>query len=129
LGDPKQGVELYEWPVPVKYPEQNILGFSEGLVSRQEPNSGLYGFVDQQGEWWIAPHFKSVSGFNSGLAAVKFEDQNGALHHGFVDRNGQLLGTFPGEVEAFRYGLAAVGVSNSQNQYINQHGQWVWPKR
>lgn len=65
--------------------------FSEGLLALREEPNGKFGFVDTTGEFVIEPQFNSARNFAEGLAAVSWHDANDKLHHGFINRAGEVI--------------------------------------
>ena len=61
--------------------------FSEGLAAVRIPDGGsnLYGYIDETGNWAIAPNYLYAFSFENGLAYVKTEDGRG----GYIDRDGK----------------------------------------
>ena len=60
--------------------------FSEGLASARK--DGLYGFLNLQGEWVIAPAYSNTSNFSEGIAMV-VDAQSGKL--GGIDSSGKTI--------------------------------------
>ena len=51
--------------------------FSEnGLCKAKDAQTGLYGFIDINGEWVIQPQYKSVTDFSDGEDSVAIVDDN-----------------------------------------------------
>ena len=61
--------------------------FSEGVapVFVREDGKLLGGYIDEQGNWFLAPNYKHVTPFENGLAYVKTTDGRG----GYIDRGGK----------------------------------------
>ncbi|SMP51403.1 WG repeat-containing protein [Anoxynatronum buryatiense] len=49
-------------------------GFQEGLIPVRETDSGLYGYMNMEGEIVIAPQFTLAQPFSEGLAAVALDE-------------------------------------------------------
>ena len=73
--------------------------FSEGLAHARDMSTGLYGYIDRNGEWAIAAKWDDprtrASTFRGGLAAVgvKWKDKRGNTrrHRLFLDRSGEVV--------------------------------------
>ncbi|MCR4757119.1 MAG: WG repeat-containing protein [Butyrivibrio sp.] len=84
--------------------------------------SGLYGYIDTEGEYLVTPCFSEAREFSEGYAAVK--DDNGKW--GFIDSNGEIVIAPQYEfVGDFKEGVAKVendqnlqGVIDANNNYI-----------
>ena len=66
--------------------------FNNGLLPLQDAATGLYGFVDSSGSWFLSPRWQNVlpGGFTSGYTAV--QDENGLW--GVIGTVGQQLFPF-----------------------------------
>jgi len=53
--------------------------FSEGLAPVKDRTSGLWGYIDRQGQWVIAPQFDAAYSFSDGLAGVNLGGKRGFL--------------------------------------------------
>lgn len=53
--------------------------FSEGLAPVQDRASGLWGYIDRQGQWAVAPQFDAAYSFSDGLAGVNVGGQRGFI--------------------------------------------------
>jgi hypothetical protein len=67
------------------------LWFGDGLAPMRDGKSLLWGFIDAQGHWAIAPQFQVVGSFREGLAPVEQLDSRDRLRLGFIDRTGKLV--------------------------------------
>ncbi|MFH1875804.1 MAG: WG repeat-containing protein [Candidatus Omnitrophota bacterium] len=69
--------------------------FSEGLavVGVHDTKSGRqrYGYLDEKGNFAIAPQFYAAGPFSEGLAAVKFSEGYNANNWGYIDRTGKVI--------------------------------------
>ncbi|MBR3327541.1 MAG: WG repeat-containing protein, partial [Atopobiaceae bacterium] len=63
--------------------------FSGGLAAARDPKSGLWGYVDTNGEWAIEPRYAEAASFSQGAAAVRSNDAS--LRWGAVDATGEWL--------------------------------------
>ena len=105
--------------------------FANGQVYAkcQDYHSKLWGFIDNNGHWWILPKFVDVGGFYEGLAAVK--DPTNKLW-GYINIYNKYI--IPPEFTCVRYfseGLAPVLVGGNSESctggkwgYINTQNQW-----
>ena len=83
--------------------------FSDGVYPCRDSN-GLYGFVNQYGDWHIAPQFQEASSFSSGLAAVRMDEV-----WGYINIEGEFI--IPAQyvsVLDFVDGYAAVTISDTR---------------
>ena len=82
---------------------------------------GLYGFIDENGDWLVKPKFDYAVSFYEGVAKVKCDSL-----YGFIDKNGDWLAE-PKFVQAmdFSEGLAAVTENGYLWGYINEQGEYV----
>ena len=98
----------------------SFLGEQFALAGDKE--SGLYGYVNQSGEYLVEPCFSEARGFSEGYAAVM--DDNGKW--GFIDSNGKIVispqyesvGDFKEGVAAVKNSQNLVGVVNKDNNYV-----------
>lgn len=67
------------------------LWFRDGLAPLRDEATQLWGYIDAQGEWSIAPQFQVAGGFSEGLAPVHELDSHDRLRLGFIDRTGKLV--------------------------------------
>ena len=65
--------------------ENTISDFSNDLARMKK--SGLYGFINKQGEWVVEPIYSNVSDYSNGYAWVKTE--SGSEH--FLDLSGSII--------------------------------------
>ncbi|MDR1648416.1 MAG: WG repeat-containing protein [Zoogloeaceae bacterium] len=89
--------------------------------------NGVYGYVDQKGEWAIPPRFEVANFFqDDGAAWVRFEGRFGR-----IDRKGgwALLPTLTHVSPLAENGLARARDGNSKFGFINAKGEWVIPPR
>ncbi|MEG4212107.1 WG repeat-containing protein [Microcoleus sp. S13_B4] len=62
----------------------NPRSFNEGLAAVRASKG--WGYINQAGEWAIAPQFSAAGSFSEGLAAVKRDGKSG-----FINQAGNLL--------------------------------------
>lgn len=102
--------------------------FSEGLCPVQDKANNLWGYVDIEGEYIIAPAFHAALPFSEGLAAIK--DESGFYR--FIDKTGKVKITgnivsverrFRDELPGFRDRLALVLFDNSIYALINPQAE------
>lgn len=99
------------------------------LYSAQDPDSGLWGFLNAQRQWVITPRFSTVPGlFVDGLACVKDADSG---RFGYIDQSGEwaLDPVYP-RANMFGEGLAFVQApsgdsAGSLGGWIDTEGNWV----
>ena len=75
------GSEIYRGPSHVGY---SLHVFQDGLYPCRGSN-GLYGYMNEMGEWHITPQFQEASSFSSGLAGVKTNDL-----WGYINTEGEI---------------------------------------
>jgi hypothetical protein len=63
---------------------ERVRGFSEGLAPVRI--NGLWGYIDREGEWKIAPRFDNACSFSEGYAGVSL---NG--YGGFINKEGDMV--------------------------------------
>ena len=95
--------------------------FSEGLADAGTNESGLFGYINKQGEWAIEPQFQETLRFTEGFAPVKLKEA-----WSYINKTGELM-TSPrfNYVGHFKNGLAKVR-ENMILGYINSAGEYVW---
>jgi WG containing repeat len=100
--------------------------FSEGLAVVQSVE-GLWGAIDQSGNWIVAPNFHQLYNFSQGLAqALELGYGQG---YGFINKNGNwVIPPQFGNVRYFSEDLAAVQIKGGWG-YIDQNGSVVIPPR
>ena len=95
--------------------------YGEGLFVAADTN-GLYGYIDIEGNWVIAPQFGGAGKFSEGLARIDATTNNDHripdIPLGYIDKTGQMVISLPqhesAEIRAywtaddFRDGLAKV---------------------
>ena len=64
---------------------QNIRSFSEGLAAVQAAN-GRWGFINEQQQWVIQPHYEEAKEFQAGKAPAKKSGK-----WGFINKRGEWL--------------------------------------
>ena len=57
------------------------------LASVQDPDTGLFGYIDKTGGWHIKPQFQRAYGFSEGRALVQLEDNSWT----YIDRTGAIV--------------------------------------
>lgn len=67
------------------------LWFRDGLAPMQDDVTKLWGYINAQGKWSIAPQFQVAGSFSEGLAPVEELDSHDRLRLGFIDRTGKLV--------------------------------------
>lgn len=104
--------------------------FSDGLAAVRDQETGLTGFIDNQGQWAITPRFEHIDGFSMGLARLQ-DDATG--RYGFIDKSGAwslepqfylVLGPFSEHVAPVLSDSEEHSGHNSCG-YINQSGGWA----
>jgi WG containing repeat len=100
--------------------------FSEGLAVVQS-EEGLWGAIDQSGNWVVTPKFNQLYNFSQGLAqALELGYGQG---YGFINKNGDwVIPPQFGDVRHFSEDLAAVQIESGWG-YIDQNGSVVIPPR
>ena len=78
------GEGSYAWAIPPRF--SLVADFSEGLACAQSAESGLWGFIDQQGSWAIPAQFSQARSFSAETAAV-YDERDGLW--GAVDAEGR----------------------------------------
>lgn len=68
---------------------KSIRAFSEGLAAVQDPETGLWGYIDEQGTVIISPRFTLAKSFDRDYAIVATTESDGLL--GLIDRNGNIV--------------------------------------
>ncbi|MDR2087771.1 MAG: WG repeat-containing protein [Clostridiales Family XIII bacterium] len=70
--------------IPARFAEVGFYGFSEGLASAKDAESGLWGFIDRSGEYVIPPSYSKQPGdFHEGLAFAWSDEE-----FAFIDKSG-----------------------------------------
>ena len=85
-------------------------GFSEGLASVLDVETGKFGFITQDGAWAISPQFTRAEPFCDGYALVLVDD---AL--AYIDRDGVAIELPPGKLDGARpsiWGMFPVAPEN-----------------
>lgn len=118
----KMGRVMREWPY--KHPSYRGGKFSEGLAVTKDDKSGLYGYLNFDGEWQIAPTFTEAGAFSEGIAAVLLAKRPVG---GYVNKQGRLVIEIPGvvRIDSFRCGLGWVETVDHKG-YVNRDQMWVW---
>jgi len=103
--------------------------FSEGIAGAKDPNTGRWGFVDEQGHWAIEPRFEyGVGDLSEGLARV--ED-------GYIDREGKhrfrlkhgSTGSRDFQLSNFADGRARVSTPDDLVGFLDAEGRMAIPAR
>ena len=81
------------YPVPGDFEDAH--GFHEGLAAARSPQNHLWGFIDHQGAWVIAPSYAAViEDFDQGRAVVSLGLANERGVEALIDRDGQVLARY-----------------------------------
>ncbi|MBN1630471.1 MAG: WG repeat-containing protein, partial [Thermoleophilia bacterium] len=102
-------------------------GFAEGLVAVRSTSNipFLAGYVDNVGNWVIAPQFDYAADFHEGLAAAA----NGSAKWGYVDETGAwVIEPQFGSAGDFHEGRAVVH-TDAKWGYIDKTGEVVIPMK
>ena len=76
-----------ELPEPLGGSDNNWYGFDEGVCPWQDEETGLWGYVDAQGNWVMEPTWAYASAFEGGYAVL--DDDQGQC--AVIDRGGNLV--------------------------------------
>ncbi|KHF37890.1 WG repeat-containing protein [Halalkalibacter okhensis] len=94
------------------------------LFSYRDSNSGLYGYINLDGEVIIPPQFDQAFDFVEGFGLVTVVI-DGMISSGFIDEKGEyIIGPRFVEASEFSEGLAAVS-TDQMIGYINKQGEIV----
>ena len=108
--------------VPIKYDTIYVNEFSLGLVAAEHETKKKWGFINEQGNWEIAPTFSYASNFSAnGLALVKVKDK-----YGYINRSGKMA--FPARFESssdFTKHDVTTAQMNGKSGIINTKGEWI----
>jgi len=100
--------------------------FQEGLAGIK--SNGLWGFIDNTGQFVIQPQYQHVGMFNNGYASAT---PQGAQGTGLIDQQGNMIiPPIYNDVYKFRDGLAWVSVGKNRGRYptlINLKNEQIWP--
>ncbi|GAC1029362.1 hypothetical protein thsps21_01890 [Pseudomonas sp. No.21] len=81
------------YPLPGDFEDAH--GFHEGLAAARSPQNHLWGFIDHQGAWVIAPTYAAViEDFDQGRAVVSLGPANARGVEALIDRDGQVLARY-----------------------------------
>lgn len=125
--------------------------FLDGLARAKDKNTGLFGFMDRNGDWSIKPIYKRCGDFSHGLAAVvvgggkktipELESVPGiefpavGSRFAFIDKAGKMVLT-PDVVGMTAdherplpqcQGELIQFKDGEKIGYMNRSGSWVWP--
>ena len=109
----------------------NKFPLTEGAETEMDPSikmapymdlvTGLYGYIDIEGQVVIEPRYQYAESFNEGVAVVAKSDSKGTFY-GFIDRKGDIVLPFKYDyARAFNEGLAVVS-QNGNLLIINKAG-------
>ncbi len=137
----RQTPEETEGPESTQQTQEEVINpvaYSGGsLYAAQEVTTELWGFLNAQRQWVIAPQFRSAGMFSEDLALV--QDTQSELW-GYVDASGEwaIEPVFP-SAAMFKEGLAFVQSSQAHGDdpidgiyyggFIDNSGQWAIPPR
>lgn len=95
----------------------------ENLYTYQDPDTGLWGYIDDSGKQVIKPQFKDALGFTEGAAPVCDVDTN---LWGYIDEGGEYI-VKPEYTEAYRFeeSRALVCTSDGKWGYIDNSGNYA----
>lgn len=78
----------------------NTFPFTEGAELKMDPHvkiapymdleSGLYGYIDINGQVLIEPRFRYAEAFNEGVAVIAESDSKGT-NYGYIDKKGDIV--------------------------------------
>lgn len=100
------------------------LGLFPARGPRNEDWVWLWGYIDREGHYVIAPQFRKAYVFSDGLAAVQRLDQT----YGYIDANGEFLPqieVISGFAPRFTEGLAPARADGGKVGFIDKQGNWV----
>lgn len=91
--------------------------FAEGMLGVQQ--GGRWGYVDEKGEFAVAPRFESARSFAEGRAAAGWDGK-----FGFIDRKGTLvIEAVYSDVGDFERGVAIVARRKNDYELIDRQGK------
>lgn len=103
--------EKYE-PLPLKY--EDVGKFNLGLAPAK--TEGLWGYINEKGQWAIAPEYKKANEFQGRYAAVSANDQQWL----FIDRKGNLIfSEVYDTIIQYQEGAYSIVSENQQWKYYN----------
>jgi hypothetical protein len=99
------------------------LFFSDGLAFLMDQETGLYGYINEKGQWAIPPSYAEAHSFSEGIAFVA-RDINTLHRWGAIDAHGAevIPFKFQNEPSDFSSGLAAVTTRENAVCYIDPSG-------
>lgn len=109
----------------ISRPSSSIISLSsyrEGLMLTMDEETGLFGFIDEKGNWVIKPQYYFGSNFSEGLASVSIDTQRL-----FINHQNEVVLRLPEDISyasEFSDGLSAV-CKNGKYGYINKEGEFV----
>jgi len=71
--------------------EDAAADFSEGLLWVRDGETGLFGYLDRNGAYAIAPQFDDARSFSNGLACVMIIDNHYDEKWGLINRQGEII--------------------------------------
>lgn len=121
-------------PVLPWLPRQ-IWPLTEGLARATDPESGLWGYLDREGDWVITPRYRHAGAFSGGLAVVVEEvgDNEGDLVTRVIDQDaGEVwrLAVPYLDTRCYQEGLLLVPVDPDDTfakAFVDRNGEVVIP--
>lgn len=99
--------------------------FEEGLCAIYDDETGLLGFMNEEGEYAISPQFKEAYNFNNGIAAVR-KEIDGKDAWGYIDKSGNVVIDYQYEAAGnFSSDGIAVVKNGGKWGYIKTDGSWL----
>lgn len=99
-------LDLSGWENPLTFQNSMAFPFSEGMAVYYDDETGLFGYMNDQGERVIPAQFKQANAFSDGLAKVTAFTQDGDTVYQFIDSTGTAVLTINGAVgDRFNCGL------------------------
>ncbi|WP_295095585.1 WG repeat-containing protein [Ruminococcus sp.] len=103
-------------------------GFSEGLAYVKEYGGESYGYINEQGEYALEPHYFFANEFSCGLACVN-DPVDGKDREVYIDKNGKIIIEDNGMVHyTFSPDGYAVVADARTHKYgmIDTKGEWLF---
>lgn len=99
-------LDLSGWENPPTFQNSMAFPFSEGMAVYYDDETGLFGYMNAQGEQVIPAQFKQASEFSDGLANVIAFTEDGDTVYQFIDNTGTVVLTVNGAIGSrFNCGL------------------------
>ena len=99
-------LDLSGWENPPTFQNSMAFPFSEGMAVYYDDETGLFGYMNDQGEQVIPAQFKQASAFSDGLAEVMVFTEDGDTVYQFIDSTGTAVLTTNGAIgDRFSCGL------------------------